>query len=200
MTIVSQSHCRLDSTIVPSEPVKRFSVEEYDTLIRLGILREEDPYELIEGWLVTKMTKNPPHEFAVEVLNRFFMSQASQEWRCRCQQCITLHDGQPEPDIAIVTGAPVRKRHPTADEVLLVVEVADTSLSRDRTIKLRSYARAKIAEYWIVNVLSNEVEVFTQPSTEGSYEQRQVYQSHELLPFTLKDTTYRFDVRTLFEE
>lgn len=189
-----------DPLALPPEPVKRFTVGEYQELIRLGFLTEDDPYELLEGWLVHKMTKNPPHEFAVEFLNKFFQSHLSEKWRCRCQQSITLADGQPEPDIAIVGGVPNRQQHPLASEARLVIEVADTSLARDRTTKLRSYARAAIPEYWIVNVEANEIEVFRLPTSGATYTERRVFHPGDDISLSLDDeTSLTLAVRSLFE-
>lgn len=191
----------LDPYALPPEPVRRWTVAEYHELIRLGVLQQDDPYELIEGWLVLKMTKNPAHEFAVEYLNRFLQAHLPNEWRCRCQQSITLTDGQPEPDIAIVRGLASRQRHPIASEVVLVIEVADTSVHRDRTIKLRSYARAMIPEYWIVNLETSTVEVYRRPTTEGSYTQTQLFRSGEVVAVELDgNTCTQLSVRSLFEE
>jgi Uma2 family endonuclease len=86
-------------------------------------------------------------------------------WRIRIQSAITTDDSEPEPDLAVVRGA-VRDhigRHPTPGETELVVEVTDTSVSRDRW-KCRLYARAGIPQYWIVNLVANRLEVYGDPT------------------------------------
>ncbi len=90
--------------VVPTEPVKRWTVAEYHQLLRIGLLTEGDPYELIEGLMVTKMTKNPPHDSAVRRLNHILQLGLSEAWIIGCQTAITLGDGEPEPDIAVLIG------------------------------------------------------------------------------------------------
>src|SRR5438132_6163993 len=132
------------------EPVFRLSVEQYHAMIEAGVLTDDDPVELLEGVLVFRMPKNPPHRISIAKLERairpLLPSNASIQW----QDPITLSDGEPEPDIAVIRGQAedYPDCHPGPDDVYLVVEVADTTLARDRGIKLRSYARAGIAIYW----------------------------------------------------
>ena len=88
------------------------------------------------------------------------------EWLCFSQSAITTAESEPEPDIAIVRGPDSRyaKRHPTPSDIAIAIEVADSSLVRDRVIKNRIYARASVPEYWIVNIPERQLEVFTQPT------------------------------------
>jgi Uma2 family endonuclease len=83
---------------------------------------------------------------------------------------VTLEDGEPEPDGAIVIGGPrdYADRHPGPADVAVVIEIADATLDRDRGIKLRSYARAKIPAYWIINLVDRQVEVYTNPTGDGA--------------------------------
>src|SRR4051812_12686815 len=154
-----------DPMIAPPEPVKRWTVAEYHELIRLGVLKQDDPYELIEGWLVTKMTKNPPHESTIDLLNELLTEMLPKPWRCRIQSSITLADGEPEPDLVVVPGpaSRYRSRHPGSADVALVIEVSDSTLARDRGMKLRTYARAGIAHYWIVDLEHSQIDVFSSP-------------------------------------
>jgi Uma2 family endonuclease len=186
MASVPTIQTQLDPLVVPEVPVKRWTVAEYHELIRLGVLQEGDPYELIEGWLVTKMTKNPPHESAVSYLSDVFVKSLPQNWRCRTQCAITLPDGEPEPDLAIVKGPQSRYRsqHPTPEDIAIVIEVSDATLAQDQGVKLRTYARAGIAEYWIVNLIDQQIEVYTQPRIEQNlprYATKQVYSQGKLV-------------------
>lgn len=188
MATVPLPPATFDSLMKPPEPVKRWTVAEYHELIRAGILKEGDPFELVEGWLVTKMTKNPPHESTVDLLNEQFIKMLPTEWRCRTQSAITLADGEPEPDHAIVKGpsARYRTRHPQPADIAIVIEVADSTLARDRGIKLRSYARAGIAEYWIVNLQQPQIEVYSVPKPETSeYTMRKDYSPGQSVPVVL---------------
>jgi len=134
-------------------------------MIDAGILGEGDAVELLEGVLVTKMPKKPRHPVVVRLLADAIQSALPRGAHVRSQDPVTLDDGEPEPDGAVVRGEPrdYLERHPGPRDVLLVIEVADTSLDRDRGIKLRSYARAGIAAYWIVNLVEGVVEVYTRP-------------------------------------
>jgi Uma2 family endonuclease len=152
----------------PPIAMKQWTVEEYHELIKLGMLTENDPYELIEGWLVRKMTKGPRHNSAVRMLNRLFR-KLPPPWFADCQNSLTLSDGEPEPDVAVVRGPEERFRdvNVTAADTAIVVESSDSSLSFDRTIKLRTYARAGVPEYWVVNVVDQQIEVYTKPTLKG---------------------------------
>jgi Uma2 family endonuclease len=162
------------------EPIFRLSVDQYHELIRSGKLSEDDPVELIEGILVFKMPKNTPHSTAIRLLRRTIEPVLTHGWLFDSEQPITLADGEPEPDGVIVRGAieDYADRHPGPADVALVIEVAETSLERDRGLKLRSYARAGIPAYWIVNLLERQVEVHTDPDASASptptYRRREV--------------------------
>lgn len=151
---------------VPTEPIWPLTVDQYHEMVRTGILREGDPIELLEGWLVTKMVKNPPHCSATVLARKVLESVLPEGWHVRVQEPVTLAASEPEPDVAIVRGEPrdYSERHPGARDVALVVEVADASLERDRTLKQRIYAEAGIPVYWIANVLDRRLEVYADPS------------------------------------
>ncbi len=175
---------------VPTEIIWRLSVEQYHQMIRAAILTDEDRVELLEGWLVQKMTKLPPHTVALGLAQDALTALAPAGWSVRIQDPVTLDDSEPEPDLALCRGErrDYRDRHPGPSDVTLVIEIADTSLGRDRGIKRRVYARNGIAGYWIVNLLENQVEVYTLPSgpTETpDYQQRQDYQGGQELPVVL---------------
>ncbi len=149
---------------VPAFPVHRFTVDQYHRMIQMNILNEEDNVELLEGYIVPKMARGDPHDNAIEALNLLLarLLPATVSYRCQC--AITLADSEPEPDFAICTPARSRGgRHPTAAETFVVIEVSDTSLIGDRTVKQRVFARAGIAVYWIVNLEDRHVEVYTDP-------------------------------------
>ncbi len=177
----------LELVAVPTEPVRRFTVEEYHAMVQAGVFREGDQYELIEGWLLPKMTRNAPHDLCVQRLQRMFMKLLPEEWLCFVQSAVTLADGEPEPDIAIVPGPDEQYslRHPDGTEVALIVEVADSSLVRDRGTKLRSYARAGIPAYWIANISADALEVYTEPGVdqdgEPTYLKRQDLQRTDMV-------------------
>jgi Uma2 family endonuclease len=151
---------------IPPEPVRRFSVSQYHEMIATGILTPDDPLELLEGWLVPKMVKNPPHSTARHLTTKALERIVPSGWHVRSQEPITLGDSEPEPDVAVVRGDAglYEHRHPGLQDVALVVEVSDVSLARDRSIKKRVYARAGIPVYWIVNLPERQIDVYTDPS------------------------------------
>jgi Uma2 family endonuclease len=178
-----------DPSVLPPIPVKRWTVEEYHELVRAGLLDEDERYELLEGWLVTKMTRNPPHETAVATLCGLLFKGLPDPYTCRAQGAITLADSEPEPDVAIYPGPQSRYRthHPGPGELVLVIEVSDGSLARDWGIKLRTYARAGIAEYWIVNLIDHQIEVYREPSAAepASYAEPEIFSSGTSVPVTV---------------
>ena len=144
---------------------RRFSIPEYHHLAELGILTEDDNLELLEGYLVHKMTRNPRHDGALDFLLETFFPMIPREYKVRIQEAVTLSDSEPEPDLAIVRmdAGDYMQHHPAPADIALVIEVADSSLDGDRADKCRIYARAGIQEYWIVNLVDTQVEVYSSP-------------------------------------
>ena len=153
-------------TDAPPRSVHRFTIDEYERLTKIGFFNPEDRSELIDGWLVDKVAHNPQHAGAVDVANAALAALLPAEWTTRSQLPIRLPgDNAPEPDVAVVP-APKQQymtRHPTEKDVALVVEVSDTSLDEDRRLKIPQYAKARIAVYWIINLVDRCVEVYAQP-------------------------------------
>ncbi len=150
---------------VTFEPIWRFTVEQYHQMIDCGVLAEDAPVELLSGCLVQKMTKNPPHRLCTRLVREALDAIVPNGWYVETQEPITLSDSEPEPDLAIIQGNPrdYPDRHPTATEVALIIEVADSTLERDRTIKQMIYAAAGIPEYWIINVRDRQIEIHRSP-------------------------------------
>ena len=149
----------------------RFTVEEYTELIEFGVLGENQRVELIRGEVVNKMPIGERHLFCVNQLNRLLNRQAGDDAIVSVQNPIRLDDSEPEPDIALLRPREdsYRSVKPQGRDVLLVIEVADTSLEVDREIKRQLYAEAGIPEYWIVNLPDSCVEVFRHPWPDGTY-------------------------------
>jgi Uma2 family endonuclease len=150
----------------PTLPVWRFTVDEYLRLIEAGILSEPEKVELLEGLVVPKMTRNARHDLALELADEVIRPTLPAGWRLRIQSALITPDSVPEPDIAAVRGHARSRggRHPTSQECGLLIEVSEASLDRDRTDKGRLYANAAIANYWILNLIDNCVEVYSQPT------------------------------------
>ena len=195
---------------VPSEHVWRFSVGQYHQMIRAGILTKEDQVELLKGWLISKMPKNPPHRIATKLTRQSLESVVPAGWYVDSQEPITLDDSEPEPDAIIVRGdtRDYQTSHPTAKDVALVVEIADATLERDRELKKQLYASAGISVYWIVNLVENRLEVYSQPAVptvptviddEPDYSGRQDYNLGDAVPVLIEgNEVARIAVSDLF--
>lgn len=187
---VDQQRATRISLGVPDSPIWRLSIAQYHQMVQSGILTDDDPVELLEGWLVTKMPKNPPHRLTTQLLREALAQLVPAGWYVDAQEPITTSDSEPEPDVVIVRGdrRQYRDRHPGPAEVALVVEVADSTLQRDRTMKQRLYAAAGIVAYWIVNLVEGQVEVYEEPINPVDapcYARRADYRRGESVPLTL---------------
>jgi Uma2 family endonuclease len=145
---------------------RRFSVDEYHKLIELGFLTEDDDLELLDGYLVHKMSRNPPHDATIQKAMKRLFRALPPDWDLRVQSAVTLSESEPEPDLAVVRGDENRylAHHPGPADIGLVIEVAEATLAGDRADKGRIYAEAAIPCYWIINLVDGQVEVYTGPS------------------------------------
>jgi len=173
---------------------RRLTVAEYQQLIDHDILTDEDEVELLEGYIVLKMPRSPPHDYSVDELQKFFFRTIPDRWTVMGQTVVSLPDSRPEPDLSVARGprSQYRNQHPSPAELALVVEVADSSLACDRTDKGRIYARESIPVYWIVNVVDRQIEVYTDPTGPVSvpvYRRRQDYAAGSSVPVVLDGTT-----------
>jgi Uma2 family endonuclease len=175
--------------------MRRFTLDEYHELIRANILTEEDPVELLEGYLVLNMPRSPEHDFAIRTLNTRLVRLVPDTFTVSNQCAATLtDDSEPEPDFTVARGneTTYRGRHPAPADMALVIEVSASSLARDRGEKARIYARAGIPVYWIVNVEDKQIEVLTQPSGPGdapAYARREVFAVGTSAPVVLDGVT-----------
>lgn len=144
---------------------KLFSIDEYHRLIDLGVFRQLDRIELIKGQLVEMSPKGTAHSVSCSVLYRELSPLLSGVAALRCQDPITLIDSEPEPDIIIARGreADYFNHHPYPADIIVVIEVSDSTLGYDRTTKLSLYAENNISNYWIVNLVDRQLESYSQP-------------------------------------
>jgi Uma2 family endonuclease len=164
----------------------RLSVAEYQQLAMLGKLTENDNIELLDGYLVPKAAKTPLHDSRIDLLSGLFCELLPFGWFVRNQNSLITADSVPEPDLAVVRGKPgaYRISHPTAADVALVIEVADSSITLDRN-KGRIYARAGIVEYWIVNLVDWRIERMTGPQPDGQFARTELFSVNDAMPVTL---------------
>ena len=155
---------------------RRFTVEEFLAMDQAGIFRREERLELLDGEIFVMPPIGPPHADGTDQLDDFFKFSLRGRARVRVQGPVQLDDlNLPVPDIAVLQLRDgYHRAHPTPNDVLLIVEVSDSSLRRDREAKLSLYAAAGIPEVWIANVPARQVEAFSDP-VDG------VYQSHRIV-------------------
>jgi Uma2 family endonuclease len=149
----------------------RFSVEDYYRMGEVGILGPDDRVELIRGEVVWMTPIGPAHASCVSHLARLLIEGAGRRGYLSPQNpVVILPDSVPQPDLALAHARDhgYREAHPTPADLILLVEVADTSLKRDRLLKLPLYAEAGVPEVWIVDVNQRAVEVHRDP-VEGAY-------------------------------
>ncbi len=165
---------------------KRFDLAEYQRLSELGFLKASDRIELIRGEIVYMAAKGVAHEVCITRLLRELPKCLKEVATTRCQSPITLPpDSQPEPDFAIVKNRSddYILGHPQPGDILLVIEVSDSSITYDQTVKLPVYAEQGINDYWIFNLLDAVLECYSEPyqSLQGTwaYRNKQDYLPNE---------------------
>ena len=158
------------SPSTPAEPnastFYRLTVEQYHDMIRNGTLGDRDPVELLDGILVQKMPEGPAHAGLIDIAADVLTRIVPPGWIVRQAHPITLIESEPEPDVAVARGdrRVYLQRHPAPADCGLVVEIANSSVLRDRGWKRQLYARAGVPVYWIILVAERAVEVYTNPS------------------------------------
>ncbi|MDZ4767483.1 MAG: Uma2 family endonuclease [Chloroflexota bacterium] len=171
-------------------PLYRMTADQYHALIDAGFFAADDRFELIEGIIVRKMAKNPPHATAQSYLERWLGQMIPSGWLVRGQNPIALGWTEPEPDVVVARGTieDYDGRHPDQEAVGLLIEIADSSLEHDRGWKRQVYAKAGIAVYWIVNLRDRQIEVY-QDALEGLYSEPTVYAATMRVPLMLDGMT-----------
>ena len=146
---------------------RRFMVDEYHGMAEAGILHEDEPVELIEGELIQMAAVGSRHMACVMILGEWFTPRLAGRARVSIRNPVRLSSGsEPEPDVAILRPRPDRYRTalPRPEDVLLVIEVSDTTLRYDRDVKLPLYAAAGIPEAWIVDLEGRRILVYRAPA------------------------------------
>lgn len=175
---------------LPSELPARFTVGQYHAMIEAGVFAEDEQVELLEGWLFHKMAKKATHRYSTRTLRKKLEKLLPIGWDVDSQEPITTLDSEPEPDVSVVRAGAFedKKRHPKPKEIGLLVEVSEGTLARDRSMKKRIYARARIPVYWIINLIDRQVEVYTGPTGPAkrpSYRHNEIYQPGDSVPLVL---------------
>jgi Uma2 family endonuclease len=182
-------------------PIHRISVKQFHRMIEAGVFVDGDRVELIDGEMRDMAPIGPPHSACTDNLNMTFAPRLEDKAIVRVQGPLTLDDGtEVYPDLLVLKQREdwYRLSNPTGDDVLLVTEIADSSLSFDLGIKLPKYARAGVRRYWVVDVKNRTIHDYRDPDRFG----RRYRQLHSvtdgILSLTIEGVDIQVDVRRLF--
>lgn len=171
---------------------KTFTIDEYHQMAELGVLKKEDRLELIEGDIVHMAAIGSVHAACVNRLNRLFNKVFPEDILIGVQNPVILDDfSEPEPDLSLLKARKdfYAKRHPTAEDIFLIVEVADSSMQYDQEVKLPLYAQSGIPEVWIIDLNAARIDVYTHcTARERRYKFRRSFFSGETVSPSLFPT------------
>jgi Uma2 family endonuclease len=148
----------------------RFSVQDYYRMAETGVLGPDARVELLDGEIIDMSPIGPFHGSVTKYLIQILAAAAKGRWIMAVQDPVRLDDqSEPQPDMMLLKPSSdfYRKRHPQPEDVFLLIEVSDTSLTTDRVTKLPAYGRAGVAETWIVNLADLTIEVYREPHFTG---------------------------------
>ena len=174
----------------------RFTVAEYHQLITSGIFGEDDRVELIGGDLVMMSPIGSKHAGQVNWLTNLLMQKVLNRAILAVQNPVQLDDlSEPQPDLAMLSPREdyYSRSNPTPADVLLLIEVADTSADYDRDVKVRAYARAGIREMWLVDLTAGWLEVYREPSPAGYKLLRKALPGETVSPLAFPDVQISVD-------
>ncbi len=166
--------------------IYRLNVDEYEAMVVARVFGDKSRVHLINGFLMEKISQNPPHTTADELCGQALAQSLPPGWHIRASKPVRLPPGSmPEPDRCVVRGSirDYAAGDPDPSDVGLVVEVADSSLDDDRLLAA-IYAAASIPVYWIVNLVDRQVEVYTGPTASG-YSAHRIYRPGQVVPLVL---------------
>jgi len=167
-----------------------FTVEEYYRMVEAGVFSEDDRVELLEGEIYEMAAIGSRHAAVVDRLNQIFSPAGGKQYIVRVQSPVRLSRlSEPQPDLAILRHRPdfYAGAHPTSADVLLIVEVADTTAETDRSVKVPLCARSGIPEVWLIDLAGERVEVYRSPSPHGYLTQTRVAGDQMVSPLALPD-------------
>lgn len=166
----------------PEILLRSWTVQEYHRMVETGILQPDEPVELIAGQILRTMSPHrTPHSSAIRRTRRLLEKALGEQVFVQTQLPIQLNNySEPEPDIAVVRPDPrdYFDQHPTARDVYLIVEVADTTLRKDQGVKARDYAASGIEDYWLLDVENRQLYIFREPTSDG-YQQKIILLENE---------------------
>jgi Uma2 family endonuclease len=169
-----------------------FTREEYHRMAEVGILRPTDRVELIRGDIVEMLPIGRRHVAFVNNLNQLLVTRLAGRAIVSVQNPVVLADDtEPQPDLSVLRRRPVpyKEAEPATEDVLLLIEVAESSLAYDRSTKLRLYAEAAIPEYWVVDTAAESVEVYRTPGVGGYRDASRVAGAATITPLAFPDVS-----------
>jgi Uma2 family endonuclease len=175
---------------------RRFTVAEYRQMADVGLIQPDERVELLNGEIVEMSPIGSRHAAASMLLSRaFFETIGRRAWINMANPVETDEYGEPQPDLQLLRprADAYASATPTAPDTLLVVEISDTSLGKDRRVKLPIYARANIPEVWIENLVDDVIEVHTDPTPEGYQTVRVARRGEMVSPGAFPDVILKVD-------
>jgi len=180
-----------------AEPLRKlFTVSEYHTMVDAGILREDERVELIEGEIWEMPPIGSPHAGGVNRLTALFTSRLGSRAVVAVQNPAFLSDfSEPQPDLLILRFRDdfYAREHPRPEDILLLIEVADSSLDFDRRIKSNLYARHGIPEVWLQDLKNGALLVHRDPSPQGYRDVKILHRGERLSPLAFPDLVIEVD-------
>jgi Uma2 family endonuclease len=181
--------------VAESLPHYRFTADDYQAMGRAGIIPEDARVELVDGEIIEMSPIGPRHASVVTLLTEHAGAQVPGDVSVRVQQPVRLGErDEPHPDLALVRRRDYETAHPAPANIVLLIEVADTTRVYDRETKLRRYAAAGVPEAWLADLSSSVLERHTDPR-EGRYRQILIGHPGDVLPSTvLPELTIPVDI------
>jgi Uma2 family endonuclease len=168
----------------------KWTLDDYHRMIEVGLL-DNRHVELLNGEIIEMPPEGPEHAYLGDESGTYLSQLLGDRAKVREGRPITLpNNSEPEPDLAIVRplGRIYRQRHPYAEDVFWLIELANTSLAKDLEIKGRAYATAGIEDYWVVNLKNRNLKVFREP-VDGDYTRQLTLTTGEIHPLAFPDVT-----------
>jgi len=163
--------------------IYKWTIKEYHKMVEAGVLQEDAAVELLNGQIIKMSPSGGLHAACIDLLDELLRDKLGKAVNIRVQGPVVLNDySEPEPDVAVLK----RKEnfyadgHPKAEDVLLVIEVSDSTIAKDQTLKRNAYAASNIAEYWIVNLPDSQLEQYFYPN-KGDYQQVRILKPGQIL-------------------
>jgi Uma2 family endonuclease len=172
------------------------TVDEYERMGEAGIFRSNSRLELLEGEIYEMSPIGSHHAACVSFLGNLLSRQLGDKLIVRTQDPIRLNDfSEPQPDIALLRWRDdfYRHAHPVPADVLLVIEVADTTVESDRRVKIPLYARAAIKEVWLVNLPAEQIEIYAEPAGDAYQIVQQVKHGEEARAHSIPELVVNCD-------